>query len=48
MSTAFSGKTLMITGGTGSFGEAVLKRFLDTERRFLKHSKAPALKMGEG
>ena len=27
----FSGKTLMITGGTGSFGEAVLKRFLDTD-----------------
>ena len=25
--TPFSGKTLMITGGTGSFGEAVLKRF---------------------
>ncbi|MDD5898978.1 MAG: polysaccharide biosynthesis protein [Clostridia bacterium] len=31
MSTAFSGKTLMITGGTGSFGEAVLKRFLNTD-----------------
>ncbi len=29
--TAFSGKTLMITGGTGSFGEAVLKQFLDTD-----------------
>ena len=29
--TAFSGKTLMITGGTGSFGEAVLKRFLSTD-----------------
>ena len=29
--TPFSGKTLMITGGTGSFGEAVLKRFLDTD-----------------
>lgn len=26
----FSGKTLLITGGTGSFGNAVLKRFLDT------------------
>ena len=26
----FSGKVLMITGGTGSFGNAVLKRFLDT------------------
>lgn len=27
----FSGKTLMITGGTGSFGNTVLKRFLDTD-----------------
>ncbi|MBP5384777.1 MAG: polysaccharide biosynthesis protein [Lachnospiraceae bacterium] len=27
----FEGKTLLITGGTGSFGNAVLKRFLDTE-----------------
>ena len=27
----FSGKTLMITGGTGSFGGAVLDRFLDTD-----------------
>ena len=27
----FSGKTLMITGGTGSFGHTVLKRFLDTD-----------------
>ena len=24
----FQGKTLMITGGTGSFGNAVLERFL--------------------
>jgi len=27
----FDKKTLMITGGTGSFGNAALKRFLDTE-----------------
>lgn len=27
----FTGKTLMITGGTGSFGNAVLERFLDSE-----------------
>ena len=27
----FSNKTLMITGGTGSFGKTVLKRFLDTD-----------------
>ena len=28
---AFTGKTLMITGGTGSFGNAVLNRFLQTD-----------------
>ncbi len=27
----FSGKILLITGGTGSFGNAVLRRFLDTD-----------------
>ncbi|MBO5334274.1 MAG: polysaccharide biosynthesis protein [Clostridia bacterium] len=27
----FEGKTLMITGGTGSFGNTVLKRFLETD-----------------
>ncbi|NOQ76563.1 MAG: NAD-dependent epimerase/dehydratase family protein [Methylococcaceae bacterium] len=27
----FKNKTLMITGGTGSFGKTVLKRFLDTD-----------------
>jgi UDP-glucose 4-epimerase len=27
----FSDKTLLITGGTGTFGNAVLRRFLDTE-----------------
>lgn len=27
----FNSKTLMITGGTGSFGETVLRRFLDTD-----------------
>lgn len=27
----FSGKTLLITGGTGSFGNAVLKRFLNSD-----------------
>ena len=29
--SVFSGKTLLITGGTGSFGNAVLNRFLDTD-----------------
>lgn len=27
----FNGETLLITGGTGSFGNAVMERFLDTE-----------------
>ena len=27
----FRGKTLLITGGTGSFGNAVLNRFLKTD-----------------
>lgn len=27
----FENKTLLITGGTGSFGNAVLERFLDTD-----------------
>ena len=27
----FANKTLLITGGTGSFGNAVLKRFLSTD-----------------
>ena len=31
MSNLFSGKTLLITGGTGSFGNAVLNRFLKTD-----------------
>ena len=30
MST-FANKTLLITGGTGSFGNAVLNRFLETD-----------------
>lgn len=31
--TAFTGKTLLITGGTGSFGHTVLKHFLTTDIR---------------
>lgn len=31
MSGLFTGKTLMITGGTGSFGNTVLNRFLETD-----------------
>jgi UDP-glucose 4-epimerase len=29
--TLFQGKVLLITGGTGSFGNAVLKRFLNSD-----------------
>jgi UDP-N-acetylglucosamine 4,6-dehydratase len=32
----FSGKVLMITGGTGSFGNAVLRRFLETDVREIR------------
>ena len=32
----FAGKTLMITGGTGSFRNAVLNRFLDTDIREIR------------
>lgn len=32
----FEGKILLITGGTGSFGNAVLKRFLNTEIREIR------------
>ncbi len=32
----FKDKTLLITGGTGSFGNAVMKRFLDTEIREIR------------
>ena len=32
----FNGKTLLITGGTGSFGNAVLKRFLATDIREIR------------
>lgn len=32
----FDNKVLLITGGTGSFGNAVLKRFLDTQVREIR------------
>ena len=41
----FKNKTLLITGGTGSFGNAVLNRFLDTDikeiRIFSRDEKKP-------
>ena len=36
MMSALSGATLMITGGTGSFGNTVLKHFLDTDIRQIR------------
>lgn len=32
----FKDKTLMITGGTGSFGNAVLRRFLDSDLKEIR------------
>ena len=34
--TAFTGKILMITGGTGSFGSTVLKHFLDSDLKEIR------------
>ena len=31
MNQLFNGKTLLITGGTGSFGNAILSRFLKSD-----------------
>lgn len=36
MSTIFNNKTLLITGGTGSFGNAVLKRFLNSDLKEIR------------
>ena len=36
MDDMFKDKTLLITGGTGSFGHAVLDRFLSTEIREIR------------
>lgn len=32
----FENKTLLITGGTGSFGNAVMDRFLDTDLKEIR------------
>jgi UDP-N-acetylglucosamine 4,6-dehydratase/5-epimerase len=36
MTTIFKDKTLLITGGTGSFGNAVLRRFIDSELKEIR------------
>ena len=43
----FSGKTLLITGGTGSFGNAVLKRFLDTDIKQIRIFSRDELKQDD-
>ena len=34
--SSFKDKTLLITGGTGSFGNMVLKRFLDSDLKEIR------------
>lgn len=36
----FTNKTLLITGGTGSFGNAVLNRFVNSDMKEIKFSAA--------
>ncbi len=43
----FEGKTLMITGGTGSFGNAVLRRFLDTDIKQIRIFSRDELKQDD-
>ena len=43
----FCGKTLLITGGTGSFGNAVLRRFLKTEIKEIRIFSRDELKQDE-
>ena len=46
-SNEFTGKTLMITGGTGSFGNAVLRRFLDTDIKQIRIFSRDELKQDD-
>ena len=43
----FSDKTLLITGGTGSFGNAVLRRFLDSDLREIRIFSRDEKKQGD-
>lgn len=43
----FEGKTLMITGGTGSFGNAVLERFMDTDIKEIRIFSRDELKQDD-
>ena len=44
----FENKTLMITGGTGSFGNAVLNRFLATDIKEIRVFSRDEKKTGHG
>lgn len=46
-STQFCGKTLMITGGTGSFGNAVLQRFLSSDVKEIRVFSRDELKQDD-
>lgn len=43
----FSGKTLLIPGGTGSFGNAVLDKYLDSELKEIRIFSRDELKQDE-
>lgn len=43
----FAGKTLLITGGTGSFGNAVLRRFLKTDIKEIRIFSRDELKQDD-
>ena len=43
----FEGKTLMVTGGTGSFGNAVLRRFLETDIKQIRIFSRDELKQDD-
>lgn len=47
MSSIFKDKILLITGGTGSFGNAVLKRFLDTDIKQIRIFSRDELKQDD-
>ena len=42
--SVFKDKVLLITGGTGSFGNAVLRRFLDSDIREIRQGDPHILK----
>lgn len=42
-----TGKTVLITGGTGSFGRAVVTCFLDTDAKEIRISSRDELKTGD-